>query len=93
MKIANPGASLIMFAPLTPGEVLEVPQEAYFKDIQILNSYSCGPNDTRAAKEAISAGRIRAEQVVSHFIGIEELPAAYGKMKRGEILKAMVLFD
>jgi len=93
LKIANPGARVAMFAPLPPGEGLHVPQEAYFRDIQILHSYSCGPDDTREAKEIISAGKIRAEQVVSDFVGIEELPTAYGRMKSGEILKAMVLFS
>jgi L-iditol 2-dehydrogenase len=93
MRIAAPGATIVMFAPLGPGEALTVPQEAYFKDIRICHSYSCGPDDTRAAATAIRAGVIRAEQVVSHFVGMEELPAAYGKMKRGEILKPMVVWQ
>ena len=43
LGIAEPGASLIMFAPLPPNEHLAVPQEAYFRDMRIANSYSCGP--------------------------------------------------
>lgn len=93
MKIANPGATIVMFAPLGPGESLSVPQQAYFKDIRILHSYSCGPDDTRAAAEAIRTGCLRAEQVVSHFIAMNDLPEAYGKMKRSEILKPMVVFQ
>jgi L-iditol 2-dehydrogenase len=93
LKIANPGALLVMFAPLPPNEHLAVPQDVYFRDIRIAHSYSCGPDDTREAKEIIAAGKIRAEQVVSDFVGIGELPAAYGRMKSGEILKAMVLFQ
>ena len=93
LGIAEPGASLVMFAPLRPNEHLAVPQEAYFRDIRIANSYSCGPDDTREAKDLIAAGKVRAEQVVSDFVGIEDLPGAYGRMKRGEILKAMVLFS
>lgn len=82
-----------MFAPLPPDDRLVVSQEAYFKDLQISHSYSCGPNHTREARIALEKDLIRAEQVVSHFIGIDELPAAYLKMKRGEILKPMVVFD
>lgn len=92
LRLANPGATLVMFAPLGPGEDLRVPQAAYFQDLTIRNSYSCGPNDTKAAAEAIREGAIRAEQVVSDFIGMETLPTAYGKMKRGEILKPMVVW-
>jgi hypothetical protein len=31
--------------------------------------------------------------VVSDFIGLEDLPGAYLAMKRGEILKPMVIFQ
>lgn len=92
LGIANPGATIVMFAPLGPGEDLHVPQSAYFNDIQIQNSYSCGPNDTRDAADLIRQGRVRAEQVVSDFVSLEELPGAYEKMKAGEILKAMVVW-
>jgi L-iditol 2-dehydrogenase len=92
LQIANPGARLIMFAPLPPSERLAVSQEAYFKDLQISHSYSCGPNHTREARAVLEKGLIRAEQVVSDFIGIEELPRAYERMKQGEILKPMVVF-
>jgi L-iditol 2-dehydrogenase len=92
MSIVEPEGTIVMFAPLSPGQSLQVPQEAYFRDIAIRNSYSCGPNDTRAAAQAIRDGKLRAEQVVSNFIGIEELPEAYLAMKKGEILKPMVVF-
>lgn len=92
IEFAGPGAVLVMFAPLNPSQELRIPQTLYFKDMQILHTYSCGPADTRAAAEALRDGRVRAEQVVSDFIGIDELPAAYQLMKQGLILKPMVLF-
>jgi L-iditol 2-dehydrogenase len=93
MRLVAPGATIVMFAPLGPGEDLKVPQAAYFNDLTIRHAYSCGPNDTREAAEAIRAGKLRAEQVVSDFVEIDELPRAYLEMKRGEILKAMVVFE
>ncbi len=93
LSIIAPEGTIVMFAPLGPGQDLKVPQSAYFNDITIKNSYSCGPNDTKLAYEALKAGTVKAEQVVSNFIGIEELPTAYGSMKRGEILKPMVIFE
>ncbi len=92
LEISNPDARIVMFAPLPPDECLQVPQAAYFNGIEIKNSYSCGPIDSRQAEACVSAGRIKAEQVVSDFIGIDQLPEAYGKMRRGEILKPMVIF-
>ncbi len=93
VKLAAPGAHVVMFAPLAPGEDLRVPQKAYFNDLTIRHAYSCGPRDTQEAARAIRDGRLRAEQVVSDFVGMDGLPEAYGKMKRGEILKAMVVWN
>ena len=92
VSLAKPGATIVMFAPLAPSQELKVPQDLYFKDVRIMQSYSCGPNDTLAAVQAVREGKLRAEQVVSEFIGIDELPTAYQKMKQGLILKPMVLF-
>ena len=93
VKMAQPGARICMFAPLAPDQRLQVPQEVYFRDISIVSAYSCGPEDTRAAWDLINKGRLKAEQVVSDFIGLDELPSAYLAMKRGEILKPMVIFQ
>lgn len=93
LHLAKPAATIVMFAPLPPGEPLRVPAEAYFRDLRIIHSYSCGPNDTREAVAQIRALGLWAEQVVSDFITIEELPAAYKRMKSAEILKPMVLFQ
>ncbi|MCB8932485.1 MAG: alcohol dehydrogenase catalytic domain-containing protein [Fimbriimonadaceae bacterium] len=91
--IARPGARIVLFAPMPPGEEARVPlNRLYFQDVELVSSYSCGPEDSISAARALRQGVVRAEQVVSHFIGINELPGAYGAMKRGEILKPMVVF-
>jgi L-iditol 2-dehydrogenase len=92
LEFVLPGGTIVMFAPLPPGEPLRVPGEAYFRDIKIAHSYSCGPLDTQAAVEAIEQGYLWAEQVVSDFIPMSELPSAYAAMKRADILKPMVVF-
>lgn len=93
-RIAEPGAKIVLFAPFAPGDEARIPWDRlYFQELSLLPSYSCGPDDTRLALEWLRRGRIRAEQVVSHFIGIDELPAAYQAMRKGEILKAMVMFS
>lgn len=93
LQIASPGATIVLFAPLDPQSTLQIPSEAYFRDLRIVNSYSCGPTDTLAAKAQLEAGKVRFEQVVSDLISIDQLPEAYGRMKRGEILKPMVVFS
>lgn len=93
LTMAAPDAVIGLFSPLPPGVDPGIDwNAAYFRDVRFVNSYSCGPNDTQAALEAIRAGRVRAEMVVERFGPIEELPALYDQMKSGEILKAMVTF-
>jgi L-iditol 2-dehydrogenase len=92
LKLLEPGGELVMFSPLGPDEQLTVPQGAYFADATIHSSYSCGPDDSRLAIRWLREGRVRAQQVVSDFIALDELPRAYLAMRAGEILKAMVVF-
>jgi L-iditol 2-dehydrogenase len=92
VKMAEPQSRICMFAPLAPGQNLIVPQSIYFQEIALFQAYSCGPEDTLAARDLIESGSLRAEQVVSHKISLDELPEHYRLMQRGEILKPMVQF-
>jgi len=94
IKIVAPGGIIVLFAPMPPEEPTKVDLNSlYFKDAKIYSSYSCGPSDTEVAAQLMRRGLIKAEQVVSDFINIDELPKAYQAMKKGEILKAMVMFE
>lgn len=94
LEIAAPGATICLFSPIGPDANYALPiDELYFRDLDIVTSYSCGPDEFSYALRILGEERIRAEQVVSHFISIDELPDAYQGMKRGEILKPMVLFS
>ncbi len=93
MRLLRPEGRLVQFAPLPPGDAYKLDlHDAYFRDIEWVQSYSCGPNDTQAAMAALLAGVVRAEQVVSDFVDLADLPKAYSMMKAGQILKAMVIF-
>lgn len=92
LSLVRPGGTIVMFAPLAPSEDLRVPQAAYFKDVRLLQSYSCGPEDTRRAYARFQTGKLRAEQLVDRFAQLHELPELYVKMRDGEILKPMILF-
>lgn len=94
LSIVEPNGTILLFSPLSPPGLMELPiNDVYFNDVSIIPSYSCGPNDTKAALDVLLAGDVKAEQVVSDFISLDELPRAYKAMKAGEILKPMVMFD
>lgn len=92
LRLAAPAATITLFAPLGPGEELKVPQAAYFNELTIRHAYSAAPEDTQEAIEVLRAGRVKAGQVCSEFIPLDALPEAYVRMKRGEILKPMVVW-
>lgn len=93
LSLAAPDPRVCLFAPMPPGELTPLDLHGlYFQDLNLVCSYSCGPEDTRAAKELLARGEVKAEQVVSNFISLDELPRAYLDMKEGRILKAMVVF-
>ena len=91
--MAAPDATVVLFAPLPPGRPARIDlHDVYFCDLRLITTYSCGPKDTRTAYGLLAAGLVAPEQIVSDFVTLDDLPAAYGAMKRGEILKAMVRF-
>jgi L-iditol 2-dehydrogenase len=89
------GGRVLFFTPAKPGEQLTVePNELYFKDINIITSYSCGPTDTADALELIEEGVVRAEQLVTHRFPIEETAEAFRLTAEArDSLKSIVVFD
>jgi L-iditol 2-dehydrogenase len=91
---AGPGGTVLMFTPMKPGETLTIdPNELYFKDINLVTSYSSGPEDTREALKMIEEGVVRASQVVTHRFPIEETEKAYRLTSEAfESLKCLIVF-
>lgn len=90
--LVEPGGTVTMFAPLPPGEDLNVPNGAYFRDLTVRHAYSAGPSDCRDAMAFLRAGAVRATDVVERFVSLDRLPEAYVAMRDARIVKAMVIF-
>jgi len=53
ISVVGLGGKIMLFTPAKPGEILHIdPNEIYFKDISIITSYSCGPEDTKEARRS-----------------------------------------
>lgn len=91
----RPGGQVLFFTPARPGERLAVdPNHVYFRDINIITSYSCGPPDTRKAHEYIKKGVVTAEKLVTHRFPIERTAEAFRlTADAGESLKALIVFE
>lgn len=78
IKSVSRGGTVVFFTPARPGEKISIdPNKLYFKDINIVTSYSCGPDDTRKALEFIERGLITSEKLVTHRFSIDETEKAY----------------
>jgi len=72
------GGSVLFFTPTKPEEVLELQSnEIYFKDINIITSYSCGPDDTKEALNLIADGVINAARLITHRFPLEKASDAF----------------
>jgi len=94
LKCTAPGGSTVFFTPAKPEETLTIqPNELYFNDINIVTSYSCGPDDTGMSLEFIKRGVVTAEQLVTHRFPVERTDEAFRKVaEAGDSLKVLVTF-
>ncbi|HMK59648.1 MAG TPA: alcohol dehydrogenase catalytic domain-containing protein [Dissulfurispiraceae bacterium] len=94
IKAVARGGTVVFFTPAKPGDILAVdPNDIYFKDIRIITSYSCGPDDTKEAMRLIREGVITADKLVTHRFRIDETARAYNLTANAkESLKSLVVF-
>lgn len=90
----NAGGTVVMFTPLEPGVPFTFdPNDLYFRDVSLVPSYSCGPDDTRKALGFIERGVVTAERLGATFYPLEEAPAAYDALRAARVIKPIVTFE
>jgi L-iditol 2-dehydrogenase len=91
---AGRGAAVVQFTATPPEDELPVrPHDLYFNEIRLVPSYSCGPDDTRAALELVERGVINARDLVTHSFPLSDIGAAYATAQKPEALKVIVTFS
>lgn len=78
IEAVTSGGTVVFFTPAKPDERLAIdPNYIYFRDISIVASYSCGPDDTKEALNFINKGLVTADKLVTHRFTIDETEKAY----------------
>lgn len=95
LAAAGDGGSVLFFTPSRPGELLTFnPNDLYFRDINIITSYSCGPADTADALEIVEQGIVRADKLVTHRFPLEKTSEAFRLTAEAkDSLKSVIVFD
>ena len=89
-----PGGTLLAFTMAAPEERLSIsPHDLYFREVEIVPSYSCGPEDMREALASIAAGRVAVLDLVTHRFPVERAPEAFARAADPEgSLKILLTF-
>jgi L-iditol 2-dehydrogenase len=78
LRLAGRAAAVVLFTASRPEDRLSVqPYDLYFREIRLVPSYSCGPNDTREALDLLARGVVSAESVVTHSFPLADVATAY----------------
>lgn len=95
IEAAARGGTVVLFTPAKPDEMLNIdPNYIYFRDIKIVSSYSCGPDDTREALQFIEKGIVAAKKLVTHRFSIHKTNEAYRiTAEARNSLKCLITFD
>jgi L-iditol 2-dehydrogenase len=87
-----PGGVLGLYAPPAPGRSLDLDGlSLYRREVDVIASYSAGPDDMRAAYGLIAAGRVDPGPLITHRLGLEETGHALELARSGAAIKALVL--
>lgn len=93
LTAVRPGGTVVMFTPLDPAAELSLDAERfYFKDLRLVASYSCGPNDTREALSLIANRIVTVEKIGAVTFAFQEVATAHSALARARVVKPIVLF-
>ncbi len=91
IRAAAPGGRVVLFTPFPPDRRLSIDQSAmYFREVTLLQSYSCGPDETREALRLLEAGEVEVKALVTHRAGLDGVGAALERAKGAEGVKTIV---
>ncbi|HZT80564.1 MAG TPA: alcohol dehydrogenase catalytic domain-containing protein [Gemmataceae bacterium] len=91
----RPGGAASLFTPTPTGVTTALDLgELYFREVSLVPSYSCGPEETRLACTLLREQRVRVEALVTHRFRLGEVQQAYETARRGgPAVKVLVTFD
>ncbi len=83
-----------LFAPTATGVLTELELgDLYFREVSLIPSYSCGPEDTRFAYELLRTDGVDPRPLITHRFPLGEVQAAFDTAKAGgAAIKVIVTF-
>ena len=94
LRSVAPGGTLLAFTMAAPEERLSLsPHDLYFDEVEIVPSYSAGPEDMSEALELLASRRVVVGDLVTHRFPIERAREAFARAAQPEgSLKVLLTF-
>jgi L-iditol 2-dehydrogenase len=81
-SLVAPGGTLLLFTMSGPDESWNVsPFDLYFREIRVVPSYSCGPDDTKESLDLIASRRVAVADLVTHRFPVEDAKQAFARAR------------
>jgi L-iditol 2-dehydrogenase len=95
LAYVRPGGVALLFTPTATGVTTALDLgDLYFREISLVPSYSCGPDDTRQAYDLLRQGRVAPAGLISHRFRLEDIQEAYETARGGgPAIKVVVTFS
>jgi L-iditol 2-dehydrogenase len=95
LTYVRPGGTAVLFTPTPIGVLTGLDlHDLYFREVSLVPSYSCGPEDTHQAYDLLRAGRVRIDGLITHRFPLERVQEGYNTARRGgAVLKVLVTFE
>jgi len=92
LQLVDDGGSVLLFAPLPPGETLALPMnDLWRRCVNLIHSYAGPPAEMREALERIAAGRIDVRAMITHRLPLSQTREGFRLMTgTGDSLKIIV---
>jgi L-iditol 2-dehydrogenase len=88
------GGTLLLFTMAPPGEEWGVELfDLYFREVSVVPSYSCGPDDTLQALDLIARRQLPVADLVTHRFPVVRAPEAFARARQLEgAMKVAITF-
>jgi L-iditol 2-dehydrogenase len=81
---AAPGGRVVFYSPVAPSTLWPLrPNEPYFRGLTLAFSYSCGTSETRRALALLSEGVVRARDLYTHRLPLDEAAEGFRLVHAG----------
>lgn len=85
------GGTCLIFASLHPESQVRLDwNELYYREINIVSSYSAAPDDLREALQLLADGSVRVKPMTGHTFAFEKFSEALAAIESRAILKAIM---